>query len=264
VLAESAARLASRGFHVFPCLPGDKRPAVDRWEQRASADPAHVADAWRSRYAGHNIGIACGPSRLAALDLDRHGELPAEWRLPGVIDGRDVFSQLCEWAGQPWPSTYWVATPSGGWHLYFRVPVGCQIRNSASLLGPQVDVRGAGGYVVAAGSVVGGSRYEVIDRQSPAPLPVWVTRMLTQRAATPPRPHAVTALGRLAGLVRTVEAAQPGQRNDVLYWAACRAAEADGADRAAVTRALVAAALTAGLDEREARRTIASAMRGAH
>jgi hypothetical protein len=111
VLAESAAGLASRGFHVFPCLPGGKRPAVDRWEQRASADPAHVADAWRSRYAGHNIGIACGPSRLAVLDLDRHGELPAEWRLPGVIDGRDVFSQLCEWAGQPWPSTYWVATP---------------------------------------------------------------------------------------------------------------------------------------------------------
>ncbi len=31
-----------------------------------------------------------------------------------------------------------------------------------------------------------------------------------------------------------------------------------------VGRALVAAALTAGLDEREARRTIASAMRGAH
>jgi len=142
--------------------------------------------------------------------------------------------------------------------------VGCQIRNSASLLGPQIDVRGAGGYVVAAGSVVGGSRYQVIDRQSPAPLPVWVTRMLTRRAATPPRSQAVTAPGRLAGLVRTVKAAQPGQRNDVLYWAACRAAELDGADRAAVTRALVAAALTAGLDEREARRTIASAMRGAH
>jgi hypothetical protein len=89
--------------------------------------------------------------------------------------------------------------------------------------------------------------------------------MLTRRSGKSVRPQAVTlAPGRLAGLVRTVEAAQPGQRNDVLYWAACRAAELDGADRAAVTRALVAAALTAGLDEREARRAIASAMRGAH
>jgi hypothetical protein len=263
VLGECAAGLARRGFHVFPCLPGDKRPAVDRWEQRASADPAHVADAWQSRYAGHNIGIACGPSRLAVLDLDCHGELPPEWRLPGVIDGRDVFAQLCEWAGQPFPATYWVATPSGGWHLYFRVPVGSQIRNSASLLGPQIDVRAAGGYVVAAGSAVGGKRYEVIDRRPPAPLPAWVTRMLTRRAGAPPRPQAVTAApGRLAGLVRAVETAQPGKRNDVLYWAACRSAELDGADHGAVTAALVAAALTAGLDEREARRTIASALGG--
>jgi hypothetical protein len=258
-----AAALAGRGFHVFPCLPRDKRPAVDRWEQRASADPAHVADAWRARYAGHNIGIACGPSRLAVLDLDCHGELPSEWRLPGVIDGRDVFAQLCEWAGQPWPSSYWVATPSGGWHLYYRVPVGCQIRNSAGLLGPQIDVRAAGGYVVAAGSVVGGRRYEVVDRRPPAALPQWIFRMLTRRAAPSPRPRAVTAApGRLAALVRTVERAQPGQRNDVLYWAARRAGELDGADHAAVTGALVAAALTAGLPEAEARRTIASGMGG--
>jgi hypothetical protein len=87
--------------------------------------------------------------------------------------------------------------------------------------------------------------------------------MLTRREATPPRPQSVTAApGRLAGLVRAVETAQPGKRNDVLFWAACRAAELDGADPAAVTAALVAAALTAGLAEREARRTIASALGG--
>jgi hypothetical protein len=141
--------------------------------------------------------------------------------------------------------------------------VGYQIRNSASLLGPQIDVRAAGGYVVGAGSAVSGRRYEVIDRRPPAALPVWVTRMLTRRSGTPLRPQAVTvAPGRLAGLVRTVEAAQPGQRNDALYWAACRAAELNGADHGAVTKALVAAALTAGLPEREARRTIASALGG--
>ena len=76
----------------------------------------------------------------------------AIWRnLPGVRDGRDVLAQLAEWAGKPWPSTYMVATANGGWHLYFTAPEGSGIRNSASLLGPQVDVRAAGGYVVAAG-----------------------------------------------------------------------------------------------------------------
>jgi hypothetical protein len=29
MLVESAAGLADRGFHVFPCLPSDKRPTVE-------------------------------------------------------------------------------------------------------------------------------------------------------------------------------------------------------------------------------------------
>ena len=263
---QAPAPLAARGWRVFPCLPGSKRPAVDRWEQRASADPAHVAEAWRIRFPGHNIGVACGPSGLVVLDLDCHGLLPDEWQAePGVRDGRDVLAALAEWAGQPWPSTHWVATPSGGWHLYFRAPDGPVIRNSASLIGPQIDVRGAGGYVVGGGSVVGGKPYTVINDQPPAPLPGWLARMLTRRAETScsPGPRRGGGLpARLAGLVRTVETALPGGRNDALYWAACRAAELEDAGPEPVTAELLAAALTAGLTEREARRTIASAMGG--
>ena len=107
--AAAATAAARRGWAVFPCRPGDKRPAVDRWEQRACNDPDLVARYWPS--SRHNFGIATGPSGLVVLDLDNHGELPEEWQLPGVHDGRDVLAQLCEWAGQPWPSTYMVATP---------------------------------------------------------------------------------------------------------------------------------------------------------
>jgi hypothetical protein len=255
---------ARRGWHVFPVVPGTKRPAVDRWEQRACADPEAVARHWPGLQ--HNIGIAAGPSGLAVLDLDTHGELPEEWReLPGVKDGQDVLAALCEWAGQPWPYTYWVATPSAGWHLYFAAPGGPEIRNSAGLLGPLVDVRGAGGYVVGAGSVVDGKPYRVLDDRPPTPLPGWLARMLTSRPE-PPRPPGPCRAGnldaRLAGLVRTVETAPQGQRNDALYWAACRAAELEDTGQVVVTAALVAAALTAGLSEREARRTIASALGG--
>ncbi len=126
--------LARLGWCVFPCLPGDKRPAVDRWEQRACGDPATVARFWPSPL--HNIGIACGPSGLVVIDLDTHGELPEGWQMPGILDGRDVLAQLCEWARQPWPGTYMVATPSGGWHLYFAAPDQHKNRNSAGKLGP--------------------------------------------------------------------------------------------------------------------------------
>jgi hypothetical protein len=51
------------------------------------------------------------------------------------------------------------STPSGGGHLYFRPPPGVEIRNSAGKLGPGLDVRGVGGYVVAPPSVIDGKAY---------------------------------------------------------------------------------------------------------
>ena len=76
-LAGAAAGLASQGYHVFPCRPFDKRPAIDQWEQRATANPDHVHDAWMRRYRGANIGLACGPSGLVVVDPDTHGTLTA-------------------------------------------------------------------------------------------------------------------------------------------------------------------------------------------
>jgi hypothetical protein len=227
---------------------------------------ATVARHWPS--PRHNIGIACGPSRLVVLDLDAHGELPEDWKeLHGVGDGRDVLAQICEWAGMPWPATYTVATPSCGWHLYFAAPDEAEIRNSASLIGPQVDVRAAGGYVVGPGSVVGGREYVVIDDREPEPLPAWIARLLaprTEQAAERPERRG-TPGGRLAGLLRAVERARPGTRNETLFWAASRAAEmiAEGSlttDDA--SGQLAAAAGAVGLPEAEALRTIASALRG--
>jgi hypothetical protein len=260
--AEAAVAAARRRMHVFPCRPGDKRPVVSRWEQRACADPETVGRYWPS--PRHNIGIACGPSRLVVVDCDTHGEMPDEWgTLFGVRDGKDVLAQLCEWAGQPWPSTYMVATPSGGWHLYFTAPEGYEIRNSASLLGPLVDIRGCGGYVVGAGSVVDGKPYDLLDDQDPAPLPAWITRALAHRRDSRTGGHGLGAVSaRVAGLVRTVESAKEGTRNDTLYWAASRAAELSGNERDAAIDALLHAAGCAGLSAREAWRTVQSAIGG--
>ena len=268
---DAAVAAARRGWYVFPCRPGDKRPAVDRWEHRACHDPEIVARHWPS--PDHNVGLACGPSGLVVLDLDTHGELPADWQLPGVRDGRDVLAQLCEWAGKAWPATYSVATPSGGWHLYFTAPDDSTIRNSASLIGPQIDVRAAGGYVIGAGSLIGGRIYEVLDDTGPAVLPGWLRRLLmgqpgagrADRQGARVTEQRGAAAGRLRGILRTVSTAPEGQRNVALHWASCRAADmvaAAESDAVTVTEALVTAAIAAGLPEPEARRTVASGLRG--
>lgn len=269
-VGEMAVLLAGRGWAVFPCRPGDKRPAVDRWEQRACADPARVARYWPS--PRHNIGVACGPSGLVVVDLDtaaHGGELPDAWRMPGVNEGADVLVVLAERHGQVgWPSTYTVRTPSGGTHLYFLATKGRQIRNSAGKVGPMVDVRAAGGYVVGAGSVTSAGVYELLDDCDPAALPGWLADLADppQGDPPPPAPAGVGSAprGRLRGLVETVLTARQGQRNNVLHWAACRAAEMAAAgevDEHAACEALVMAAAEIGLDEAEARRTIASALR---
>lgn len=257
---DAAVAAARRGWAVFPCRPGEKRPAVDRWEERACSDPERVARHWP---AAANVGVACGPSGLVVVDLDTHGELPDDWRLPGIRDGRDVLAQLCEWAQQPWPSTHMVATPSGGWHLYFAAPIGSRIRNTASKVGPLVDVRAAGGYVVGAGSTVAGNPYTVLDAEEPAPLPVWLGRLASpaqpQASATAPVPT------RLGGLLRAVESAAEGARNSTLHWAACRAGEMAAVgelDAASAATVFLAAAASVGLPDWEARRTIASGLRG--
>ncbi len=281
----AAVEAARRGWAVFPCRPGDKRPAVADWERRACSDPNRVGRYWPSDH--HNIGIACGPSRLVVIDLDTHSPLPDDWRLPGVQDGRDVLALLAEWAGQLWPVSYTVKTPTGGMHLYYTAPDGPGIRNSAGKIGPLVDVRGSGGYILAAGSVLderaypgnpecrqlvtGGRAYEAADDSDPGRLPAWLAVLAAdgEPSARPvgrPGQHAAPA-ARLQGLIDTVRRGQEGDRNGPLYWAARRAAEMIAAgviDRETAEEHLVAASLEAGLrgGEREARRTFASAMRG--
>jgi hypothetical protein len=70
----------------------------------------------------------------------------------------------------------------------------------------------------------------------------------------------------LEGLVRVVLTASQGNRNDRLYWAATKAWAhvADGHLAAGDVEAeLIGAAIQIGLAEAEARRTVASAQRGA-
>ena len=222
------------------------------------------------------------------VDLDTHSPLPDDWRLPGVHDGRDVLALLAEWAGQPWPVTYTVKTPTGGLHLYYAAPDGQGIRNSAGKIGPLIDVRGGGGYVLAAGSVLderaypgnpecrelvaGGRGVRGGRRQRPRTAPRMACRPRGGRGArrtpfSPEGAHAQPQAPGCRGLSTPSELARKATATARLYWAARRAAEmiaAGEVDRGTAEEALVAAALEAGLrgGEREARRTFASAMRG--
>ncbi|WOT34269.1 bifunctional DNA primase/polymerase [Streptomyces coeruleorubidus] len=64
----AALDAASRGWHVFPLIPGAKRPAIRDWETRATTDRERISRCWT--HAAYNVGIATGPSGLIVVDLD--------------------------------------------------------------------------------------------------------------------------------------------------------------------------------------------------
>ena len=267
-LLNAALAAADQGQHVFPLRPDAKRPAINDWEHRATIDASRISTCWSS--GAYNIGIACGPSRLLVVDLD----VPKPAATEPAADGSSALAAMAAAAGQPYPSrTFSVTTPSGGTHLYFTAPGdGTQLRNTAGRLAPLVDTRGHGGYVVAAGSTIGGRRYAAHERPV-IDLPPWLRDAL--RPPEPPpareatdvvagvRQHSRYAAAALHAEVDRVQLARPGTRNHALNTAAfslSRLISNGLLTKDDTTAALHAAATNAGLSDPEITRTIRSGL----
>lgn len=286
----AALEYAARGWHVFPIWPNRKVPALrGDWQQHSTVDPAIIRRWWTHR--AYNIGIDVGPSGLFVIDLDTP-KLDTTNRARGAAtsatdtaltrDGATEFLAVCARAGQPTPgATRVIRTPRYGWHLYFQHPAGQPLPNTKGgtgrSLGPLIDTRGPGGYVVAPPSTVDGRSYVLARELAPAPLPAWLADQLTTMPEPPSRPVApvripVTttdrrtrylhaAMEREANHVRT---APPGQGNAALWGAAVALGQlvaGGGLTEDVVTDVLEQAAIDRGRDHTEARATIRSGLR---
>jgi putative DNA primase/helicase len=164
-LLSAALQYAARGWHVFPCWwinggqcacpkggacasPG-KHPLTRNGVKDATDDEGQIREWWGTWPWAH-VAIATGArSGLIVIDLDCK---------PGK-DGLASLNALAEPHGGLL-RTCMVRTGSGGLHLYFKHPGG-HVANSAGEMGPGIDVRGEGGYVIAPPSGhVSGGRYE--------------------------------------------------------------------------------------------------------
>ena len=129
---------AARGWPVFPCI--GKKPATPHGVKDASLDIEKI-NAWFGNGQTHNVGIATGAaSGLLVLDVDpRHG---GDVSLEALIDEHGDL-----------PVTVQCETGGGGQHYYFLLPEGVEIKNGANVLGPGLDIRSTGGYVIAPPSI---------------------------------------------------------------------------------------------------------------
>jgi len=248
-LEAAALAYAANGWPVFPLKPGEKVPAVAHGVKEATTDLDQVS-AWWTRMPDANIGMACGePSGVWVLDVD--GE-----------EGHDTLINL----GHGYPATLTQYTPSGGLHFLFRHLPG--LGNTASSIGPKLDSRGDGGYIVVAPSQVGGREYRWAGKAVPSAIPGWLVVLVRKPLPKPRRPIAAAERSAYAQKALTlacdrVASAGEGMRNDTLNREGFSLGTLVGAGMLGeqdVVGHLLEAALACGLSESEARRTLERAV----
>ena len=251
---EAARAYARMGYRVLPLHPGEKRPhggLVPHGLKEASREEAALEAWWRScPEAG--VGILA-PEGVLVLDVDQ-GEAWEALR-------RD-FPALEAAPRQ--------RTPKGGVHLFLRLPEGVKLSASVRVL-EGVDLRGMGrAYVVAAPTRLKDGRTYAWEAPlvGPEELPPVPDALLARLLPPPPPPREVwtpvegASPKRLRALLEAyadrVAATPPGQRHNTLirYAVAAGGLIPHGLDPREAEEALVAAAMSAGLPEREARAAV--------
>ena len=255
--ATLALAYALRGWRVIPlhspsgdacscgradCKSVGKHPRTTNGLKDATTDREQIRR-WFADMPDANVGIVTGrASGVVVLDVD--------------VDksGDDTLREL-EDAYGALPDTVEAVTGGGGRHIFFAYPDE-PIANSAGRLGKGLDIRGDGGYVVAAPSLHrSGHLYmweaSSLPSKTPlAPMPGWILGLLRQAA------KAKTSAGSIAGGIAE------GSRNATL------ASLAGSMRRRGMSEAAIEAALIAEnqhcappLDEAEVRRVARSVAR---
>lgn len=177
------------GWPVFPCRAGEdvdpttgevlapKTPYTSNGLKGASLLP-RILDRWWRDWPDAMVGIPTG-EKIGAWVLD------VDFDPDKGIDGYASLDALLLEHGD-FPPTAAARTPRGGTHYYFKHVPG--VRNRGAL-GPGLDVRGEGGYVLAPGSVMrdGRSYHWITDHQDILPAPDWLLDLVVvkHRSSTP-------------------------------------------------------------------------------
>jgi len=162
-----------------------KHPTV-KWSTEATVEPRRLNILFSSGQP-HNIGLACGPAGLLVVDEDEPG----------------AFAAYAASIGQVIPPTY-IVTTGRGRHYYFKQD-GSLGNAEGALKDWPINLRGKGGYVVAAGSRhESGLTYAADDPSADIVyIPNWLKEAIGQRpksAQKDRRRDRIAPLGRSTGV----------------------------------------------------------------
>jgi len=168
---ESALILAQRGFKVFPVKAHAKTPPLlADWPHKATCDRDILGVLW-GKWPDANVAIHC--EGLLVIDADVKNEGLHSLKLLDLTYGL--------------PETLTTVTPTGGRHLFYRLPEGHSgVSNTVGSLGRGLDIRSTGGYVIAPGSEVAAGNYSFEADVGIQPAPEWLIDKLGVSAPDKP------------------------------------------------------------------------------
>ncbi|MDB5605089.1 MAG: RecA-family ATPase [Bradyrhizobium sp.] len=134
-----------------------KTPLIRDWQNEATQDLTKLK-AWWNEWPDANIGGST--QNHIAVDIDpRNG---GDATFAGLVD-----------MGQEFPDTATTRTQSGGQHLIYVAPDG-PVKGGTNKLGPGIDIKARGGYVLLPGSTIEGRLYDRETVRPPAFAPQWL------------------------------------------------------------------------------------------
>lgn len=193
-MLDYALRYAAIGWRVFPvhsiragactcgeagCPRAGKHPVrqLVRDGLLSATTTPELIRAWWANARWANIAVRTGPeSGIWALDVDTRDDKR----------GAETLDALERDHG-PLPETVEAITGSGGRHLVFRYPTDRRIGSGTNKLGPGLDIRGEGGYIVVEPSLhASGQAYawegssDPLESVAPVAAPTWLLDALEE------------------------------------------------------------------------------------
>ena len=177
-MLDAALYYAKRGLFVFPAKFAGKQKLGHSSAEKSNGnpwgytkDPDEIRAYW-TRWSHAAIGLPTGAvNGLFVIDVDTKAGGHEH-------DGRESLRDL-EIKHGTLPHTRQASTATGGMHILMRPPPGVSIPNTAGKLGPGLDVRGDGGFIIAPPSIrTGRGAYAWINHVDVANAPPWLIELV--------------------------------------------------------------------------------------
>ncbi|WP_370931000.1 bifunctional DNA primase/polymerase [Bartonella sp. DGB1] len=171
----SAVTLAKAGYYIFPCRGKGKRAKApllkQSWRAISTLDLEQIK-LWWDNYPDAIPAIDLGKSNLIVLDADKKANVD------GVTNLLALFKQY----EYDISNIFTVVTANNGFHFYFKQPKDIMLGNATGDLPKGVDVRGAGGYVIASGAILEDGKKYIAKGSftNIVTLPNWIKDIITK------------------------------------------------------------------------------------